>query len=152
VRPDRFRATGSRSPHSCLSSTSLCFLAWPTADHDRADLRVVHPNIYPNNWVLVRPTQSRSVPRPSVDTPATRTDWDRERRVGMKRETPPTSLINAEVAGSIPASPTILSRAVRLDAMALIPGRRQRDCQGKASRIPTLVVSRRRRRYSVAFR
>jgi hypothetical protein len=93
VRPDRFRATGSRSPHSCLSSTSLCFLAWPTAGHDRADLRVVHPNIYPNNWVLVRPTQSRSVPRPSVDTPATRTDWDRERRVGTKRETPPASLI-----------------------------------------------------------
>jgi hypothetical protein len=92
VRRDRFRATGSRSPHACLSSTSLCFLAWPAADHDRADLRVVHPNIYPNNWVLVRPTHPAQSHGPvsTLNRPGRAgTDGDESGR----RETPPTSLI-----------------------------------------------------------
>jgi hypothetical protein len=89
VRRVRFRATGSRSPHACHSSTSLRVLARPTADHDKADLRVVHPNIYPNNWVLVRPTQSHGPVSTLLRPGRAGTDGDESGR----RETPPTSLI-----------------------------------------------------------
>jgi hypothetical protein len=61
--------------------------------------------MYPNNWVFVRLAQFRSVPWPRCRHLATRTDWDRERRVGTEGESSHLP-DNAEVAGSIPASPT----------------------------------------------
>jgi hypothetical protein len=68
--------------------------------------------LHPNNWVPVRPAQSRSVPTPRAGTTSTRTGWDRGRRAGMQWET--TDLPrNAQVVGSSPTSGSTTSGSVQ---------------------------------------
>jgi hypothetical protein len=66
---------------------------------------MISSQLCPNNWVPERPAPSRSISCRSFGRTVTRTDRDWVGSVGTQHESPDLP-DNAEVAGSIPASPT----------------------------------------------
>jgi hypothetical protein len=100
------KALGGQASHSHHRNDKVCMSAAAVAPESSFTSQ-----LHPNNWVPVRPAQSRMIQRNALSGPVTGTDWDEERRGGISWASADLPR-NAQVVGSSPTSDCVVRSSI----------------------------------------